>query len=86
MGIRRGYVIFKTNRKNMFPNHGPLTMTQPKPKTIRCPTCKKESNKEGNTFYPFRGERCKLIDLGQWTDGQYSIEGSDSFSETDESG
>ena len=57
-------------------------MTQAK--TIPCPTCKKESKKEENSFYLFCSEQCQLIDLGQWMDGKYLIEKSDSFSETDE--
>ncbi len=54
------------------------------PQTIPCPICKKESEKEKNSFYPFCSEQCKLIDLGQWMDGNYTIEGSDSISEPDE--
>lgn len=45
----------------------------------RCPVCRKvidralreQSRREG--FYPFCGNRCKLIDLGQWLDGKYRI-------------
>lgn len=42
----------------------------------RCPTC-------GKTFevmdlaeapsFPFCGERCKLVDLGRWLDGDYVV-------------
>ncbi len=45
---------------------------------IKCPQC-------GETFdidlpsktKPFCSERCKLIDLGAWADGSYSIEAED---------
>lgn len=43
-------------------------------KTIRCPTCGKpvvwgpESR-----WRPFCSERCRLIDLGAWLDGQHRI-------------
>ena len=45
----------------------------------KCPVCKKlidvampEQNRQ-KTFYPFCSERCKLIDLGHWLDGNYRI-------------
>ena len=39
----------------------------------RCPTCKKESQHEGNEFFPFCSERCKLVDLGRWIGEEYRI-------------
>jgi len=39
----------------------------------KCPYCGKETNIEGNPFRPFCSERCKLIDLGRWFSGTYSI-------------
>ena len=38
-----------------------------------CPTCKKESKREGNKVFPFCCERCQLIDLGKWLDEEYRI-------------
>lgn len=41
---------------------------------VLCPTCKKQI--EWNDKFPYRpfcSERCKLIDLGAWADGSYSI-------------
>jgi len=45
----------------------------------RCPVCRKvidgalrEQSRRGK-FYPFCGNQCKLIDLGQWLDGKYRI-------------
>ncbi|MDR1728838.1 MAG: DNA gyrase inhibitor YacG [Acidobacteriota bacterium] len=40
---------------------------------IKCPQCGKGSEGEGNPHRPFCGERCKLIDLGNWLDGMYRI-------------
>ncbi|MDR4507001.1 MAG: DNA gyrase inhibitor YacG [Candidatus Brocadiaceae bacterium] len=42
-----------------------------------CPICKKElvyRHFKDIPYYPFCGERCKLIDLGSWMDGSYCIE------------
>lgn len=44
--------------------------------TFECPTCNKLLNverKEDAPFRPFCCKRCKLIDLGRWLDGTYSI-------------
>ena len=44
---------------------------------MRCPICKKpveqptETDPQSN--FPFCSERCKLIDLGRWLDGNYQI-------------
>ena len=42
----------------------------------RCPICNKqipaEQMKE-NEFFPFCSQRCQLIDLGHWLDGDYVI-------------
>ncbi len=47
-------------------------------KTIKidCPTCgKKDTWKADNDSKPFCSHRCKLVDLGEWADGQRSIPG-----------
>ena len=44
--------------------------------TFECPTCGKLLNverKEAAPFRPFCCKRCKLVDLGRWLDGTYSI-------------
>ena len=44
--------------------------------TFECPTCRKTfsvEQKEDARYRPFCCERCKLIDLGRWLDGTYSI-------------
>jgi len=40
---------------------------------VKCPKCGKESAYAGNPFRPFCDERCKLIDLGDWMKGSYSL-------------
>lgn len=40
---------------------------------IKCPTCGKEIEYEGNDFRPFCSERCKLLDFGAWADEEYSL-------------
>lgn len=65
-------------------------------KKVVCPHCKKEPSPspspklgEGrvggvNSFWPFCSERCKLLDLGKWASGQYSIPGEHISKEEDE--
>ena len=48
---------------------------------INCPICKAVTTWEENPDRPFCSERCKLIDLGKWASGEYSVEAV----ETDES-
>lgn len=38
-----------------------------------CPICRKPTDSELNPDFPFCGERCRLIDLGQWADERYVI-------------
>lgn len=39
---------------------------------MKCPICKKEVA-AGAPYMPFCGERCKLIDLGNWASEKYVI-------------
>ncbi len=44
--------------------------------TYECPTCRKSiavARREDAPFRPFCCERCKLVDLGRWLDGTYSV-------------
>ena len=44
--------------------------------TFECPTCDKTftvARKEDAPYRPFCCERCKMVDLGRWLDGTYSI-------------
>lgn len=41
---------------------------------VPCPRCSKPALfSPENRFRPFCSERCKLIDLGNWADGRYTI-------------
>jgi endogenous inhibitor of DNA gyrase (YacG/DUF329 family) len=44
----------------------------------KCPTCGKQFETESLDrwpSFPFCSDRCKLIDLGRWMDGDYAIPG-----------
>lgn len=45
-------------------------------KTYDCATCGKANEYHGGLpkLYPFCSDRCKLVDLGRWFNGEYSIE------------
>lgn len=38
-----------------------------------CPVCKKLSDSETNADFPFCSERCRLLDLGNWSSEKYVI-------------
>lgn len=40
---------------------------------VKCPSCGKMSEYNGNQFRPFCSERCKLIDFGAWADEEYTL-------------
>ena len=40
-----------------------------------CPTCRAPVDLDAAVFAPFCSRRCKLIDLGKWLDGEYSVPG-----------
>jgi len=40
---------------------------------LKCPRCGKEAESIGNPYRPFCGERCKMLDLGNWITGAYRI-------------
>lgn len=40
---------------------------------MKCPTCGKAVEWQGNAWRPFCSERCKLIDFGHWADEDYRI-------------
>jgi endogenous inhibitor of DNA gyrase (YacG/DUF329 family) len=39
---------------------------------LKCPICKKDV-KPGDPDFPFCGERCRIIDLGNWSSEKYRI-------------
>jgi uncharacterized protein len=38
-----------------------------------CPICRKETDSETDADFPFCSERCKLLDLGNWSSEQYVV-------------
>jgi uncharacterized protein len=40
---------------------------------LKCPRCGKGMESAGNPYRPFCGERCKLLDLGNWIEEAYRI-------------
>ena len=41
-----------------------------------CPICQAPTlPRAENRFYPFCSQRCQLVDLGRWLDGDYRIPG-----------
>jgi hypothetical protein len=47
----------------------------------RCPICVKVTDSEGNADFPFCSERCRLLDLGNWSSERYVI-GEPAFDES----
>lgn len=39
----------------------------------RCPICHKPTDSEKSADFPFCGERCRLLDLGNWASEKYRI-------------
>jgi endogenous inhibitor of DNA gyrase (YacG/DUF329 family) len=42
---------------------------------MKCPTCGKPVEWKDNLFRPFCSERCQLVDLGKWVEGEYRVPG-----------
>jgi endogenous inhibitor of DNA gyrase (YacG/DUF329 family) len=53
-------------------------MTGKRPEGIRCPRCGKTIRDES---FPFCSDRCRLIDLLCWIDGDYRIPAEDTADE-----
>lgn len=41
--------------------------------TRTCPICRKPTDSENDADFPFCSERCRLIDLGNWSSEEYVI-------------
>ncbi|MCH6553451.1 MAG: DNA gyrase inhibitor YacG [Acidobacteria bacterium] len=39
----------------------------------RCPICRKPTDTDRHTDFPFCSERCRLIDLGNWASEKYKV-------------
>jgi len=50
---------------------------------VKCPVCCKGKKWQGNPYRPFCSERCSLIDLGKWSEGEYKISENVSEEESD---
>ncbi len=50
---------------------------------FRCPICKKPV-KLGDSDFPFCSERCRILDLGAWSNEEYRVSSSASPSEEEE--
>jgi endogenous inhibitor of DNA gyrase (YacG/DUF329 family) len=40
---------------------------------VVCPTCRKKIEWSTSEYRPFCSEKCKLLDLGEWIEGNYSL-------------
>ena len=40
---------------------------------FHCPICRKPTDSQSNSDFPFCSERCKLLDLGAWASEKYVI-------------
>lgn len=40
---------------------------------MNCPICKKAVDSETHTEFPFCSERCRLLDLGNWSSEKYVV-------------
>jgi uncharacterized protein len=50
--------------------------------TYNCPICKKPTDSEKDSEFPFCSERCRLLDLGAWSSEKYVV--SDAIFNEDE--
>jgi endogenous inhibitor of DNA gyrase (YacG/DUF329 family) len=50
--------------------------------TYNCPICKKTTDSEKDSEFPFCSERCRLLDLGAWSSEKYVV--SDAIFNEDE--
>ncbi|MFP6806855.1 MAG: DNA gyrase inhibitor YacG [Pseudomonadales bacterium] len=49
---------------------------------VKCPTCQKAvAWITSSEFRPFCSERCRLIDLGEWADGNRSIPADEDYND-----
>jgi uncharacterized protein len=41
--------------------------------TYNCPICKKVTDSDKDSEFPFCSERCRLLDLGAWSSEKYVV-------------
>ncbi|HKY07988.1 MAG TPA: DNA gyrase inhibitor YacG [Candidatus Binatia bacterium] len=51
---------------------------------VKCPICRRRATWENNPHRPFCSERCRLIDLGAWTQERYRIPAEETDSGLDD--
>jgi len=51
---------------------------------IKCPHCRKPVAWDGNRYRPFCSEKCRQIDLGNWANENYAIDGGQAPQPDDE--
>jgi endogenous inhibitor of DNA gyrase (YacG/DUF329 family) len=54
---------------------------------VRCPLCSKSfeiASLDELPWFPFCSERCRLIDLGRWLDGDYVVSKAEESDDHDE--
>ena len=49
----------------------------------KCPTYKTQVPWENNPYRPFCSDKCRLMDLGSWVEGDYRIPGPELEDERD---
>ena len=42
---------------------------------IKCPRCGVKTDWEGNESRPFCSDKCRMVDLGNWANEEYAIDG-----------
>jgi endogenous inhibitor of DNA gyrase (YacG/DUF329 family) len=42
---------------------------------VKCPRCRRSVAWKDNPFRPFCSEKCRLVDLGNWANAEYTIAG-----------
>lgn len=48
----------------------------PRARMVECPTCRRPTEfSPANRWRPFCSERCRMIDLGAWSDESYVVPG-----------
>jgi uncharacterized protein len=48
----------------------------------KCPQCRQDVVFKGNPHRPFCSNRCRLMDLGKWVEGEYRIPVEDLYSDS----
>lgn len=44
-------------------------------RSVSCPTCRRDTAREGNPFRPFCSDRCRILDLAAWASEKFRIAG-----------